>query len=723
MRVTAGLIAALTFTAAGLLAPHVGIFSAVERPLWHESGGVFCSMGGCQGGQIVYPPENWGGPAVDSIYDPGPDLDADLTKVTVVANDGTNTGTLDPSATTAQQPVYATSGGRRYILWDGETDRSTLASSIADWSSVYTTGVFELDILFRANRIKPNVSVDQRLLNQSTGGSDGAGFDIQVQDTGGLVFRMYGNAGATVLNATLTDTVTPGVWYLLEARGDGTDFTGTLGTTTDTVGMVTANLGGVSSFNAGVMSRRDGLASWVQGGLAMLAMSTSALTAGERSAIRARAAAFTGTELWLALGDSTTLGDDTNGVELPYPLRLEVLAGKPVANHGISGGTVSAIDTRYGIVDGQGNVTRSIFVGGVNDLIASTSAATIWTTLEGTVDAAITNGDAVVLGTVMPWEGYSGSTAAKQTEHATLNTSIRAKAGVTLVDLYEAMRANTSTRRLATYFDSGDGLHPNDAGAEFIAARVNDAINGTPQPTHACGDAPASPEFLFWGADPVGNGWAPPSSLTMTDNANLGTDTATSDHWDNVQAVWDTGEFQTFDGVNDRTYINAATSNYPWVKGSNCGGCGFYHGVVFRRGASDTGFSQIYGGTIGGSNMTMYMNAGVLNAATLQAGTDPCSFASIDTVATGATWHSWSFGYDPAATNDCMTTYDGTLTDAAEAAAPDATDPTNLLSVGAASNGNWPLAGDVAVAASWKDTTAGERTSIETWLECVRDAL
>jgi lysophospholipase L1-like esterase len=89
-------------------------------------------------------------------------------------------------------------------------------------------------------------------------------------------------------------------------------------------------------------------------------------------------------------------------------------------------------------------------------------------------------GLSVILGTMMPFEqalpespdgGYY--TPAKEQIRQTVNGWIRGRDPVTVIDFDALMRDERHPTRLKREFDSGDHIHPNDAGYRAMASAVN----------------------------------------------------------------------------------------------------------------------------------------------------------------------------------------------------------------------------------------------------------
>lgn len=181
------------------------------------------------------------------------------------------------------------------------------------------------------------------------------------------------------------------------------------------------------------------------------------------------------------LGDSITYTAATRA-DIPYPHRLEIDLNTAhpgeyvVANFGVSGSTSSQHVTTWTNSIRNKGFNILVIMSGVNDLAAGTAGATVWTNIDSIITQALSDGMTVVLFTVLPWGGYLGWDAAKQTETDALLASIRARASVTLIDTYPSWETSAGSDIMIAVYDVGDGLHPNASGSDNLAALVKTAL-------------------------------------------------------------------------------------------------------------------------------------------------------------------------------------------------------------------------------------------------------
>jgi len=198
----------------------------------------------------------------------------------------------------------------------------------------------------------------------------------------------------------------------------------------------------------------------------------------------------------VTLGDSITRGDGTTiDVDQRYPdhLQRQLLAAgigdAVVLNAGIGGNRLlrpvvgpSMTDRFDRDVLGVAEATHVLILAGTNDIALPSmlggkrpAAGDIVDGLRGLARRAERGGVRPVLGTITPFGGSAiDAFLADGNEDVRLavNGAITAQADWPVVDFAAALADPGDPGRLAAAFDSGDGVHPGDAGARALAAAV-----------------------------------------------------------------------------------------------------------------------------------------------------------------------------------------------------------------------------------------------------------
>jgi lysophospholipase L1-like esterase len=195
----------------------------------------------------------------------------------------------------------------------------------------------------------------------------------------------------------------------------------------------------------------------------------------------------------VAIGDSITNGAvstfDANN-RWPDFLARRLLAGpaserRSVLNEGIDGAELLAFRTdccptqEAGLalldrnVIAQTGVTHVIVLLGTNDLGFGVQAPEIIAGLTQLAAQLHAKGLAVIVGTVTPFHGFFNDPA-KDAQRDALNQFIRTSHVFDgFVDFDKATRDPANPESFLPAFNSGDGLHPNDAGDQAMAAAIN----------------------------------------------------------------------------------------------------------------------------------------------------------------------------------------------------------------------------------------------------------
>ncbi len=212
------------------------------------------------------------------------------------------------------------------------------------------------------------------------------------------------------------------------------------------------------------------------------------------------------TRVVVAFGDSITEGsgasDDLS--PRPYPERLAERLRQPA---GQGGAAISVLNTGIGgnrllkaragprgldrfdrDVLAQSGVTHVVVLIGVNDIGLGAlpdgpatspapqrpAAGPLTTGLQELVTRARARGVKVLLGTLLPFKGSGYWSEDNEATRQAVNRWIRGRQGVdAVVDFDAAMRSADDPLMLNPTYDSGDHLHPNDAGNAAMAALID----------------------------------------------------------------------------------------------------------------------------------------------------------------------------------------------------------------------------------------------------------
>jgi lysophospholipase L1-like esterase len=202
----------------------------------------------------------------------------------------------------------------------------------------------------------------------------------------------------------------------------------------------------------------------------------------------------------VALGDSITRGDRTTAdLDQRYPDHLQrrlLAAGiddAVVLNAGIGGNRLlrpvvgpSMTDRFDRDVLGVGETTHVLILAGTNDIALPSmlgqerpAADEIIDGLRALAGRAAGHGVQPVLGTITVVGGSSlGAFLADGNEEVrrAVNDAVTAQTDWAFVDFAAALADPDDSGRLASAFDSGDGVHPGDDGARALAAAVDLAV-------------------------------------------------------------------------------------------------------------------------------------------------------------------------------------------------------------------------------------------------------
>ncbi|MEU3755454.1 SGNH/GDSL hydrolase family protein [Streptomyces olivoreticuli] len=206
----------------------------------------------------------------------------------------------------------------------------------------------------------------------------------------------------------------------------------------------------------------------------------------------------------VAFGDSITVGyNSTPGANHRWPdflaARLRSEPGAPrysVLNEGISGNRVllsnagpppannaSGLERFDRDVLSRAGVRVVVMALGVNDILRTPQQKDperIVAGLRKLVERAHARGLRVVGATLTPFGGHKGAVDLQEVTRQSVNEAIRAgRVFDAVVDFDRALRDPVDPEALLPAYDSGDHLHPNDAGYRVMADAIDiDALKG-----------------------------------------------------------------------------------------------------------------------------------------------------------------------------------------------------------------------------------------------------
>ena len=202
------------------------------------------------------------------------------------------------------------------------------------------------------------------------------------------------------------------------------------------------------------------------------------------------------TKVVVAFGDSITDGlASTVGMDHRWPNYLDqraqtaaAIGRVSVVNAGIGGnrwlhdgmGPSGSGRLERDVIDTSG-ATHAILLLGTNDIgvgVLATSQAVSAEQITGSIDAAIAKGKQaglkIYLGTLLPFKGAIYYTEAGEASRQSVNTWIRAnKSANGVIDFDQATRDPADPATLQAAYDSGDHLHPNDAGYQAMGNAID----------------------------------------------------------------------------------------------------------------------------------------------------------------------------------------------------------------------------------------------------------
>jgi lysophospholipase L1-like esterase len=243
----------------------------------------------------------------------------------------------------------------------------------------------------------------------------------------------------------------------------------------------------------------------------------------------------------VAFGDSITDGSQSTvnaNARWPNDLARRILAGPPgqvhpVVDEGISGDRILNDSVCFG-VNAQARFTRDVaartgaryvvLLEGINDIGFSqtpdsgctapntdVSADQIIAGYRHLIAAAHAAGLKIIGGTLIPFQGSFYYSAAAEAKREAVNQWIRTSGAFDgVIDFDAAVRDPASPLQLLPAYDSGDHLHPNDAGYQAMAAAIDLSLGrweSSAQRQHGGHQRIAVRHARNHRAGPAGPGW------------------------------------------------------------------------------------------------------------------------------------------------------------------------------------------------------------------------
>ncbi len=179
---------------------------------------------------------------------------------------------------------------------------------------------------------------------------------------------------------------------------------------------------------------------------------------------------------WASLGDSISYepyGSGTASWNRPLGALLEAEDGY-VLVAGVLNDTLALMGARVAADVVDQDVETCVVLGGVNDLVAGRTLAQMKGDATAIFAALSAAGVRVVACTVLPFKGHAAWTAGKEAIRVAFNAWLLSRpAGVNLVaDTAAALADPLDLESLAAAYDSGDFVHPSDAGGVALVAEV-----------------------------------------------------------------------------------------------------------------------------------------------------------------------------------------------------------------------------------------------------------
>lgn len=390
---------------------------------------------------------------------------------------------VDGTAAGGHRPVV--NRATKALSFDGTSDFFFLVGSASAAAFIANTGVFEAFLVFRPL----DVGVTLYIAGNNYNGATERGIAWILKDNK-IGFQIAKDAiGTFNVNYTSTFTINNAEWVVINVRGDGSTLSVTknygAAETAAITGLITANL--AEDILLGDVAGDPTVRNMANQDIALFAIYPSVLTAAQRAQALAHIAANTAigaraTQRVAVIGDSTAAGFAAD-VSFSQELQNDYAAQRAVMNRGISGAAYSGISTAYTVSVAGRDHQYLVLLGGVNDILTDVTGATAFGNYNtGIITDAIAAGiyAKIVWCTPLPFGNYAGWTAGRQTQMDALLTSIRGRSGTNLVICDIEADFDDGAKKMKVIYDSGDGLHPNQAGEDRMKVLIKASLGITP---------------------------------------------------------------------------------------------------------------------------------------------------------------------------------------------------------------------------------------------------
>jgi len=180
------------------------------------------------------------------------------------------------------------------------------------------------------------------------------------------------------------------------------------------------------------------------------------------------------------LNNCMTIGDSITYVG-EYAVTLANMFGtNAIASRGVGGNSLVQMDARYKIDIEIYRPKGVIIFGGINDLVYATTDPTniMKSAILSLISKAKASGALPIVGDVVPVGSLSSWNANRQSWLEKYNAWLKYYCNTNDVPFFSAYDTLRDGINLSAGFDTGDGLHPNEAGHTALAQAITSALYG-----------------------------------------------------------------------------------------------------------------------------------------------------------------------------------------------------------------------------------------------------